>query len=258
MKVGRLIHRDLPRYKPYVKINITIGNRNKIKIEVNSCDYANKLIEEKILIDNSYSPYIPKYFTTKSGLIKNIPLDTTKDEPTDSDEEIYNQLWLNIQQAAISSTPIPKSNKHIDKTPPIWWDNECTIADQERKYTKCINYLNYKKSDCLVKRLFKYKKRTKWKAVCTSINKDAPNNKIWKQIKLLKNIPLTYNSGTDHLIEEFADIIRNASSTPSVESKINYEDECSSDFFSNAVTCNEFTNALNSKKDSSPGLDNII
>ena len=130
-----------------------------------------------------------------------------------------------------------------------------TIANKERKlkfknYTKCINYenyLNYKNSDCSVKRLFKYKKRTKWTEFCT------PNYKIWKQIKLLKNIPLTYNSSTDHLIEEFANII----STPSVESKINYFHEDASDFLSSAFTFNEFTNALNSKKYSSLGLDNI-
>ena len=79
MKVGRLIFKDLPRYKLHIK-NISIVNRNKIKIELNSSENANKLISENILIDNNFSAYIPKYFTTKSGIVKNIPIDITIDE----------------------------------------------------------------------------------------------------------------------------------------------------------------------------------
>lgn len=106
MKVGRLIHKDLPRYNQFIK-NISIVNRNKIKIEFTSYDTANKIISEKILIENSYSAYIPKYFTTKSGIIKNIPTDTTK-------EEIFKDIL----------TPFPISdifrfNKRGDKNTPL-------------------------------------------------------------------------------------------------------------------------------------------
>ena len=39
MKVGRLIFNDLPRYKLHIK-NISIVNRNKIKIELNTSQNA--------------------------------------------------------------------------------------------------------------------------------------------------------------------------------------------------------------------------
>lgn len=79
MKIGKLIYKDLPRYKNSVK-NVSIVSRKKVKVDLNSYDAANNLISEKLFTERNLVAYIPVFFTRKSGIIRHIPTDTTIEE----------------------------------------------------------------------------------------------------------------------------------------------------------------------------------
>lgn len=177
--------------------------------------------------------------------------------------ESYNQFVSNVKVAAHLASPTPRSiNKKEVRASPIWWDSNCTEAIRLRKskfvkYSKHINFENfmeYKKADAEVKKLLKYKKRSKWKIFCSSINKNTPNNEVWKQLKLFKNLGVPTCPNTDSILEPFADLI----SPPYVESNISYyPQESTPHFLTVPFTFKELSNVLNCKKDTAPGPDGI-
>lgn len=190
----------------------------------------------------------------------------TENVPPDSSNlnvNSYNNLISKIQEAAaLSSIKNMNVAKKQSRSSPPWWDSDCSDAIIFRKskfsiYKNHMNYSNFlefKKSDAMVKRLLKVKKRTKWKLFCSEINKNTPNNIIWKKINLFKNLNSSQSINHSHLLEEFCDMI----TPPNVEN-------CMKDFSSNVhhhfltqeFSIREFEIALHNKRNSSPGSDDI-
>ena len=225
-----------------------------------------------ILIELTYSStknnmYVHKRINTRNidwasynGSLNNLKFNSDITESSD-----YDSLIKSMETAASLSSPKTNLNTRYYRPSPVWWDPECTNVVKERKnlfknFSKNINFENfieYKKADSLTKRTLKYKKRTKWKEFCSKIDKNTPDSDIWKQIKIFKNI-YSPSSGpnTDHIMEEFFDSI--APST--VATEINFlsgQNTARNSLLDSEFTYEEFLNAVNSKRDSAPGLDVI-
>lgn len=183
-------------------------------------------------------------------------------ESTTLNVDTYNKLISNIQEAAILSSPPGKRKNDKSRSSPVWWDSDCSAAVRARKavflkYSKCINYNNFfefQKSDAKVKKLLKYKKRTKWKVFCTEINKTTPDSLVWKKIKLFKNLDTPQSNNSTILLDEFSNII----APPNVENMIKtFPTDDSQHFLTHRFTMTEFKNVVKIKKCTSPGPDNI-
>ena len=158
-----------------------------------------------------------------------------------------------------------KDNKGKNRDSPDWWDEECTSIIKKRKimfkkYMHTMNYENYieyKKTDAEVKLILKNKKRTNWKKFCSSLDKNTPISKIWKKIKCLKNMTIaSANPINEETLELFADMI----APPDVMNEIEYlpnNEEEKYKWLIEPFSLRELQIAINSKKDSSPGYDNI-
>lgn len=79
MKVGKIIFTSLPRYKHLINDISSVGLK-KVKIEMNSFEAANNFVMEKSLISYNLSAYIPLFYTTKSGIVRDIPVEISEEE----------------------------------------------------------------------------------------------------------------------------------------------------------------------------------
>lgn len=70
---------NLSEYDRYISEISNVG-RNRIKIEVNSAEIANKLVNEPFFKNNDLVAYIPSYLTEKKGIIRFV--DTSYSEST--------------------------------------------------------------------------------------------------------------------------------------------------------------------------------
>uniref|UniRef100_A0A6M2DS07 Putative product n=1 Tax=Xenopsylla cheopis TaxID=163159 RepID=A0A6M2DS07_XENCH len=74
MSLGRLIFQKHAEFKQAITEIKAIG-KNKIKIEVNDFKVANKLINDKVFMENNMRTYIPTYTLIKKGVIYDVDTD---------------------------------------------------------------------------------------------------------------------------------------------------------------------------------------
>uniref|UniRef100_A0A6M2DRX9 Putative mediator of rna polymerase ii transcription subunit 13-like trichogramma pretiosum n=1 Tax=Xenopsylla cheopis TaxID=163159 RepID=A0A6M2DRX9_XENCH len=74
MSLGRLIFQKHAEFKQAITEIKAIG-KNKIKIEVNDFKVANKLINDRVFMENNMRSYIPTYTLIKKGVIYDVDTD---------------------------------------------------------------------------------------------------------------------------------------------------------------------------------------
>lgn len=74
MILGKFVFQKMPEYRHCV-LGISRLNRLKNRIEFQAASDANKFINEAALVNNDYVAYIPQFFTSKTGIIRNFPVD---------------------------------------------------------------------------------------------------------------------------------------------------------------------------------------
>lgn len=79
MALGKLIRRECESLFKHV-INITAAGKNRVKIETVSGLTANGLVQHPFLGKANLEAYIPKFFTTKQGIISDVETSLTEDE----------------------------------------------------------------------------------------------------------------------------------------------------------------------------------
>lgn len=92
---------------------------------------------------------------------------------------------------AVADSNIPPKKRGKARYSPPWWDSECTEMIRKRKEAEkefgenmsLDNFLAYKKTAALAKRLFKKKKKNGWIHFCHSISPRTPSSVLWKAIK---------------------------------------------------------------------------
>lgn len=111
--------------------------------------------------------------------------------PEDIDETTTNFTQNIIKAAEISiKQTIPKNNKR--NTP--WWNPECAIAVRENKkafykykrYPTEENFINFKRSRAVARRIIITSKQNSWKQYVSTINSSTPTSKVWEKIRKIK------------------------------------------------------------------------
>lgn len=176
---------------------------------------------------------------------------------------MYNDFVETINQAANNAIPQTKDSDKTKKiTPkPIWWNQQCEQAAQERNQAfrqfkinfSEQNYLNYKIMAAKARRTAKQNKKQSFKHFCESLNKDTPISKVWKVIQKFSN-NFSYRqvlTENDDWLVQFLDSIT-PPYIPAEEPQVEQDNQDVEE-----ITIDELQYILNLKKDSTPGIDNI-
>lgn len=99
----------------------------------------------------------------------------------------YEHLSSLINSAADAAIPLTNTSPKSNNIPVPWWDTECTQAMTSRrealtKFSRnCTleNYLNAKQLIAASHRLFKKKKREKYRTFCSTLNRNSNHTRIW-------------------------------------------------------------------------------
>lgn len=173
---------------------------------------------------------------------------------------------------ALMQIVIPKFTKsaHFVSRPPTpWWNEVCeqsVIASYNalklyRSDSTIENYINYKKLDALKKRTISEQKSTGWNNLCNTFNRTTPISKIWNMIKMFKGVKSSIRSYKDEFIPSFLDKLSDNSGLKESSNLINYfnrnNNNSNSNFLLAPFSWNEFMTSLQSRRNTSPGLDNF-
>lgn len=101
--------------------------------------------------------------------------------------EKLNKAFINSADANIP----PKKQHKPGRSSPPWWDSECSDMirlrkNAEKDYCQNMsveNFLAFKRTAALAKRMFKKKKKDGWIKFCQSISPRTPSTVLWKAIK---------------------------------------------------------------------------
>lgn len=160
-----------------------------------------------------------------------------------------------------------KINKFKSRPPAPWWNDICeksVVASYDalklyRREPSMENYLNYKRIDAKKKRTISEQKKIGWNNLCNSFNRTTPISKIWNHIKMFKGIRPGNKSYKDDFIFPFLDKLSdNTNLTDSSNIKNLFDlnnDNSNSKFLLDPFSWREFTMALQSRRNTTPGLD---
>lgn len=159
-----------------------------------------------------------------------------------------------------------RTGKHINKAPAPWWNDTCRDAvEKSRKalldYQSSMTlplYIEYKKCEALKKRTIIEQKRNGWRNLCASFNRFTPVSRVWNFIRRFKRIGNLKRPKNDEWIPDF---FRKLSQNNDISNSdlshffhANSHDSSTS-FLLKPFNWNEFSSALNSRRDTAPGLD---
>lgn len=166
---------------------------------------------------------------------------------------------------------LKRISQHVIRKPVPWWDNECkeaVIKSKEalnyyRNNPLIEHYIEYKKLDAIKKRLIREKKCCGWRKLCESFNRYTPVSIIWNYIRRFKRIGIQNRPKNDEWVTSFLnkyaplsppekDIDKNV-----LQYFFQQNGNSNSIFLSASFTWQEFVYAIKSRKDTTPGLDDI-
>lgn len=161
-----------------------------------------------------------------------------------------------------------KSANFITRKPVPWWNDVCehsVIKSYEalknyRHNPSNVSYLNYKRIDAIKKRTIKEQKKLGWKNFCDSFNRTTPVAKIWNSIKRFKGLKFVNKTYNEEFIIPLLDKLSNNSYTSKFDLNPFFYDNnnnSNSKFLLQPFTWTEFSMSLNSRKDTTPGLDGL-
>lgn len=154
------------------------------------------------------------------------------------------------------------------RTPTIWWDDECTDAlqakskmfKQFRRTGSQKDYIDYKRLEALFVRITKKKKRGYWRSFVESLDKDTALTTLWSTARKLRNSSYS-STPVDNYSEEWMTRFAKKICPDFVSTDNVYLDVDNSQHSMNNIaspfTIEEFEFALESSKNSCPGLDGI-
>lgn len=186
--------------------------------------------------------------------------------------EIYNSFCDILN--SLKHNCIPKIVSHYPykmKTPAPWWDKECADAVNNsrsalrnyRSNPTIPNYIEYKKVDALKKKLLSQKKKDSWRSLCEAFNRYTPVSMIWNHIRRFKRAGCRKSSKNDEWIPSFVNKFAPLSppekdiDTVRLNTIFDSPGKTEGYFLTEPFNFNEFKMALNSRKDTTPGLDDI-
>lgn len=206
-----------------------------------------------------------KYYLNSEKLIEGFITDSVN--PLDS-YNMFSKL-LNTLKSECIPYVVSKNHSRMMRPPAPWWNDECAEAVKKAKEALLIyrseytmtSFIVFKKLNAAKKLLLKETRKNSWKALCDSLNRYTPVAKIWNQIRKFKRMYTCKNIyKNDEWIPEF---ISKICQLPIEESSIinmchlfNSENKTADAVcLLKPFTYDEFSLALNSRKNTTPGLD---
>lgn len=157
-----------------------------------------------------------------------------------------------------------KTSTFKSRPPSPWWNDVCekhVIETYEalkvyRRDPTIDNYIIYKRKDALKKRTILEQKRDSWRNLCASFCRTTPISRVWNYIKMFKGGKKKINYNDDFinpLLSKLSSDICNVN-----EDLFNLNNNLdTSKSLLNPFTWAEFQFCLNSRKDTTPGLDDF-
>ncbi|XP_062527025.1 RNA-directed DNA polymerase from mobile element jockey isoform X1 [Bombyx mori] len=149
-----------------------------------------------------------------------------------------------------------------------WWNQTCTAAiEQCRKVylqfksdPSMENYISFKKQQALKKLSLNKEREASWTAFCELLNRQTPLSTIWKTIRKFNKTYHNNNIKSSTNSSWIQDFLNKFSSNP--QSQVNFNIHVSNththnEFLTKSFTLPELHSALNSRRDTAFGLDNI-
>ncbi|CAK1604114.1 unnamed protein product [Parnassius mnemosyne] len=160
-----------------------------------------------------------------------------------------------------------KANNYRCKPPAPWWSDTCeqsVIKTYEalklyRRDPTIDNYINYKRLNAVKKKTISEHKRNGWANICNTFNRTTPVSIIWKYIKLFKRIKCNNRTYKDEFVVPLLDkLSRNGCRViDNLESYFEINNSLQkSSFLIEPFTWSEFCTSLQSRRNTTPGLDN--
>lgn len=199
-------------------------------------------------------------------------------------ENVFKDLTINVENPletytefctrldTLKQMAIPKftkTNSFASRPPAPWWNETCersVVASYNalklyRSDSTMDNYINYKRLDALKKRTIAEQKQTGWNDLCHTFNRTTPISKIWNMIKMFKGIKSRIKSHKDEFITPFLDKLSDSNNLSDTSNLVNYfrsnNNNQQSNFLLKPFTWYEFISSLQSRRNTSPGLDDF-
>lgn len=206
-----------------------------------------------------------KYYLRSQELTEGFQTDSV--DPLNS----YNTFCelLNTLKSECIPHYIGKNCSRLIRPPAPWWNDECTEAVKKAKDALLVyrleytiaSFIEYRKLNAAKKLLLRETRSNSWKALCETLNRYTPIARIWNKVRKFKRMFISKNIyRNDEWIPEFIskichlpveeNSIVNLCNLFRSESKI-----AEAAFLLKPFTYDEFCVALNSRKNSTPGLD---
>lgn len=181
----------------------------------------------------------------------------------------YNNFCNKLNELKERCIPVlkPKLGKSVIPAP--WWNEECEQAVKCSKlallnYRNTLTietYIEYKRLDALKKRIIKEAKKDSWRKLCESFNRNTPMSTIWNYMRKFKRIYTDKNiyrndDWIPHFIKKLA--LQSYSSSSNIDNIFNSGNDKQDNYFLlEEFSIEEMNMALKSRKNTTPGLDNI-
>lgn len=185
---------------------------------------------------------------------------------------VYDNFYIHLTNIRDLCIPkVVKTTPHLQKKPVPWWDDECSSVVKKskqalnfyRSHPSIENYITYKKLDAAKKKTLCEKKKNGWKSLCESFNRFTPISMIWNYMKKFKRLSIQKLPKNDEWIPSFF----NKYAPPSPPEK-NIDNTLLQQYFSQIghskaaflsqpFSMEEFDIALQSRRNTTPGLDEI-
>lgn len=238
-----------------------------IKIQISPYTYSNNNYNSRHFLYNKGK--WDDYRSFSETLTKNFCID--KNNPLKSYDEYCKNLSL-LKEKFIPKSKVPSNNSLATNRQPVpWWTDECldmvkqskSALNEYRKNPTMANFIEYKKKDAIKKKFLSEQKTNSWRNLCKTFNRTTPISRIWNFIRIFKKLGNRNKTKSDEWIPSFLDRLAPDSAPGKsvdfdlVNSYFQQQSNNNNDFLSRPFSWDEFNFSLSSRRDTTPGLDDL-
>lgn len=193
-----------------------------------------------------------------------------QDMSVSDDDPLFSYLDFCTRLDGLKQAVVPrfvKTTNFRTKPPAPWWNSTCeqsVIASYDalklyKSDSTMENYINYKRLDALKKRTISEQKKNGWNDFCNTFNRTTPISKIWNLIKRFKGIRTGNRTCKDEFVQPFLSKLSDSNNLIDISAFENYfilnNENPEVKFLLDPFSWTEFTMSLQSRKNTTPGLD---
>lgn len=180
----------------------------------------------------------------------------------------YDKFCQLLNELRNEFVPLVKNYNNSFKChkPVPWWNDTCAKAVKESKlalhvykrYPTIENYMVYKKIDASKKLIIKEQKKSSWQTFCSNFDRNTPISQVWKLVKRFNCKYKSPKSKEDGFVNDFLTKIASDQVLDDPEHLNEIFDKNDLNTHLNLPFSKEELHlSINSKKDTTPGLDSF-